>query len=123
MNSYFKFDLSSQRDYLWAQIIKHLHKKEGAKARQRIKEMLDISRFWAFPGAEVIEKVDSYTCDRKYSLAASLSQNVLSKISSPRSREFLPYESNLELLDTLKYDYGKSKKTQKKRHRFSRPIR
>jgi arginine decarboxylase len=97
------YDLNQLRLLTWDKLISSIANNENLIAIEIIEELNLVERFWSFPGSESLHKLLYYLNKNQNVLASNLAANIFEKLQLPNERSFKPYGSNLEKLDSLKY--------------------
>lgn len=97
------FDIQYDRLALWRALGQSCEDAapDLAKLRKCVDQLTELECFWAYPGPEVLSRLARYLATPSVSLARHLIKNVLETLEDNRykTRLFLPYVSNLSLLD------------------------
>ena len=91
------FDLSTLRAGLWQQLINDIDNK--VSTIEIIERISAVESYWAFPGVEVIEKLNSYLQEGRKQQAKQLANNLMVQLGKPRQKVFEPFISVLDKLD------------------------
>ncbi len=116
------FDLESHRLELWRSTCRHVAQEAFASAQRQLDELTRLERYWAYPGAATIARLQHYLSLPDISAFTLLCGNLIEALEQKhyRAREFVPFQSNLDLLDKPQrhligshYADGEKKKTLK----------
>lgn len=94
------FDIIEKRHALWQCLLNALNNTtDNQSASEHLAALHKIEIYWAFPGKDVLNKIDSYIAKKCYHLAAQLTKNSIHALKKPHKRKFSPFSQPLDVLD------------------------
>ena len=95
------FDLESHRIELWRTTCRSVEQDDLTTARHHLEELTTLERYWAYPGEATLAQLRHYLELDDHSAFSRLCGNLIHALTQKnyRAREFIPFQTNLSLLD------------------------
>jgi arginine decarboxylase len=97
------FDLSQERAALWQALLQCVERAvlDGAALGRALSALRQVDRFWAYPGAAVLDQMTRYLESEQPALLLQLVRNAYVGLQNGcyRRQHFSPFQHTLELLD------------------------
>ncbi len=100
------FDLESHRLEQWHEMLRCAEAADGDALQRCLQALHSVERYWAYPGQETLARLGHYLGMADFDALTLLCANLLATLreKSYRAREFIPFQSNLSLLDRPQID-------------------